>query len=143
MLDLQTMCSPREENYCFLSPHAKLQVVHLFMEICMREKRRIKTLQKIVERLQMEKQQLLAENKKLQEDLDFEITKQEKNQETQKRLEAELNECIHKYEKLIEDTQKLKAKYKKESHNFKKLRMEYSKKINKVIKSIKQDFDVK
>ncbi len=109
----------------------------------MREKRRIKTLQKIVERLQMEKQQLLAENKKLQEDLDFEITKQEKNQETQKRLEAELNECIHKYEKLIEDTQKLKAKYKKESHNFKKLRMEYSKKINKVIKSIKQDFDVK
>lgn len=95
----------------------------------MREKKRIKNLQTIVERLK-------TENKTMKEALDF----QKKNQAF---LEKELQECIDEYKKLIEDTQKVKAKYKEKSDDFKKLKIEYKKKMNKIIKSIKRDFDVK
>ena len=95
----------------------------------MREKKRIKNLQTIVERLRME-------NKTMKEALDFQKKKQAL-------LEKELQECIDEYKKLIEDTQKVKAKYKEKSDDFKKLKIEYKKKMNMVIKSIKRDFDVK
>lgn len=113
------------------------------MEICMREERRIRTLQKIVERLKVENQQLLTENKRIKEDLIFERNKKKEIEDNQSILEAELHECISEYQKLIEDTQKLKTKYKKEYENLKGFKFEYKKKMNKIIKSIKRDFDVK
>lgn len=105
-----------------------------------RAEKRIAVLQKIVDRLQIEKQQLINENKQLQEQLDAEKNKQKENQEKQIHLEAELQKCINEYNKLIEENKKIKEKNITELNNLKQLRKKYNKKMSAFIKSIKREF---
>lgn len=102
-------------------------------EISMKEKRiekRNQILQKIVDRLQLDNQELKNENKQLQEQ--FEV---EKNKCLEK--EKQLDKCIEEYQKLIEENKKIKERNLAELNNLGRLKNKYNKKMNKIVKSIR------
>ena len=110
------------------------------MDVYMKEKKRIKILQRIVEQLQIEKQQLLNENRKLQDEIALEKNKQKEGQENQKQLEVNLQRYIDEYLQLISDARLIKSKYETETDKLRKIKNKYNKKMKATIKSIKKDF---
>lgn len=92
-----------------------------------RIEKRIQVLQKMVDRLQLDNQELKNENKQLQEQ--FEV---EKNRCLEK--ENLLDKSILEYQKLIEENKRIKENNLKELSNLKRLKETYNKKMNKIIR---------
>ncbi len=92
-----------------------------------RNEKRIQVLQKMVDRLQLDNQELKNENKQLQEQLEV-----EKNRCLEK--EKLLDKSITEYQKLIEENKKIKDSNLKELSNLKQLKEKYNKKMNKIIR---------
>ena len=97
----------------------------------MKESRKIQVLQKMVDRLQMDNQELKNENKQLQEKLEG-----YKNICLEK--EKQLDKCIEEYKKLTEENKKIKESNLKELSNLKQLKEKYNKKMNKIIRKTKR-----
>ena len=93
----------------------------------MKESRKIQVLQKMIDRLQLDNQELKNENKQLQEQLDV-----EKNRYLEK--ENLLDKSIKEYQKLIEENKKIKESSLKELSTLKKLKNKYDKKMDKIIR---------
>lgn len=93
--------------------------------------KRIQILLKMVDRLQLDNQELKNENKQLQEQLDA-----EKNRCLEK--EKQLDKCILEYQKLIEKNKKIKDSNLKELSNLKQLKEKYNKKMNKIIRKTRR-----
>lgn len=96
-----------------------------------RIEKRIKVLQKMVDRLQLDNQSLKNENNQLQEQLDV-----EKNRCLEK--EKQLDKCIEEYKKLIEENKKIRNDNFKELSNLKQLKEKYNKKMNKIIRQTRR-----
>lgn len=96
-----------------------------------RIEKRIQILQKMIDRLQLDNQELKNENKQLQEQLDA-----EKNRCLEK--EKQLDKCILEYQKLIEENKKIKDSNLKELSNLKQLKEKYNKKMNKIIRKTRR-----
>lgn len=98
----------------------------------MKESRKIQLLQKIVDRLQLDNQQLKNENKQLQEQIKVERDRYTKKQKL-------LDNAIAEYQKLIEENKKIKDDNIKELTNLKQLKEKYNKKMNKIIRETKRN----
>lgn len=96
----------------------------------MKENRKIQVLQKMVDRLQLDNQELKNENKQLQEQ--FEVAK---NRCFEK--EKQLDKCIEEYQKLIKENRKIKEDNLIESYNLRRLKGKYEKKMNNIIRKTK------
>lgn len=97
----------------------------------MKESRKIQLLQKIVDRLQLDNQQLKNENKQLQEQIKVEKDRYTKKQKL-------LDNAIVEYQKLIEENKKIKDENIKELTNLKQLKEKYNKKMNKIIRKTRR-----
>lgn len=97
----------------------------------MKESRKIQLLQKIVDRLQLDNQQLKNENKQLQEQIKVEKDRCIKKQKL-------LDSAIVEYQKLIEENKKIKDDNIKELANLRQLKEKYNKKMNKIIRKTKR-----
>ena len=97
----------------------------------MKESRKIQVLQKMVDRLQLDNQELKNENKEFQKQLEV-----EKNRYLEK--EKLLDNSILEYQKLIEENKKIKDNNLKELSKLKQLKEKYDKKINKVIRKTRR-----
>lgn len=97
----------------------------------MKESRKIQVLHKMIDRLQLDNQELKNENKQLQEQLEI---------ERKRCLEKEelLDKCIEEYQKLIEENKKIKEGNLKELSNLKHLKDKYTKKMNNIIRKTRR-----
>lgn len=96
-----------------------------------RIEKRIQVLQKMIDRLQLDNQELKNENKQLQEQLDV-----EKNKYLEK--ENLLDKSILEYQKLIEENKKIKESSLKELSILKRLKGKYNKKMDRIIRKTRR-----
>ena len=96
----------------------------------MKESKKNKVLQKMIDRLQLDNQSLRNENKQLHEQLEV-----ERNRCLEK--EKQLDKCIEEYQKLIQENKKIKDNNLKELSNLRQLKERYNKKMDKIIRITK------
>lgn len=97
----------------------------------MKESRKIQVLQKMVDRLQLNNQELKNENNQLREQLEAE---RDRCIEKEKQLDT----CIVEYKKLIQENKKIKNGNLRELSNLRQLKEKYNKKMNKIIRKTKR-----
>lgn len=97
-----------------------------------RIEKKFKYYKKMIDRLQLDNQELKNENKKLQEQLEV-----EKNKYLEK--ENLLDKSILEYKKLVEENKKIKENNLKELSNLKQLKEKYNKKMNNIIRKTRRN----
>lgn len=105
----------------------------------MKENLKIKTMQKIIDGLQEQVEQLVLEK----QELISEISSKNGELEKLEQFEQERQKVIESYNKQKEAYKKAKAKYDEESLKLKEIRIQYNREMNKIVKSVKKDFDIK
>lgn len=105
----------------------------------MKENLKIRTMQKIIDGLQEQIEQLASENKELKSEL---VTKENESARL-KELEKEMQKVIKSCNIQKEAYEKAKKKYNEESLKLKRIQKEYNKEMNKIVKSSKKGFSVK
>lgn len=95
----------------------------------MKESRKIQILQKMIDRLQLDNQELKNENKQLQEQIEAARNRYAEKQDL-------LDNTIMEYQKLIEENKKIREHNIREFNNLKQLKEKYNTKLNKIIRSI-------
>ena len=103
----------------------------------MKENLKIKTMQKIIDGLQEQITQLVSENKELKSEL---VTKENESARL-KELEKEMQKVIKSCNIQKEAYEKAKKKYNEEFLKLKEIRVQYNREMNKIVKSVKEDFD--
>lgn len=105
----------------------------------MKENLKIRTMQKIIDGLQEQIEQLASENKELKSEL---VTKENESARL-KELEKEMQKVIKSCNIQKAAYEKAKKKYNEESLKLKRIQKEYNKEMNKIVKSSKKGFGVK
>lgn len=96
-------------------------------------------MQKIIDGLQEQIEQLASENKELKSEL---VTKENESARL-KELEKEMQKVIKSCNIQKAAYEKAKKKYNEESLKLKRIQKEYNKEMNKIVKSSKKGFGVK
>ena len=110
----------------------------IYVRKYMKLEKRIVIQQKIIESLQEEKQQLIKENKQLQDELDnYEENKLQK-EENIKFLESKLTKCIEEYEKIISSAKEIQMKYEEKIREVQLIKKKYESEIKKLLNPLRR-----